>query len=68
MAASPVICVRASSSVLSFGTADCNLACELCQNWDISKSRELDTLEGSASPEQLAAAAEAHGCHSVAPT
>ena len=30
------------SSVLSFGTAGCNLACKFCQNWDISKSREMD--------------------------
>ena len=30
--------------VLSFGTAGCNLACKFCQNWDISKSREIDTL------------------------
>src|SRR5256886_4531464 len=32
------------SSILSFGTAGCNLACKFCQNWDISKSREMDTL------------------------
>ena len=30
--------------VLSFGTAGCNLACKFCQNWDISKSREVETL------------------------
>ena len=30
--------------VLSFGTAGCNLGCRFCQNWDISKSREMDTL------------------------
>jgi len=35
--------------VLSFGTAGCNLACRFCQNWDISKSREIDTLADSAS-------------------
>src|SRR5215472_3991911 len=29
--------------VLSFGTAGCNLTCRFCQNWDISKSREIDT-------------------------
>jgi pyruvate formate lyase activating enzyme len=29
------------SAVLSFGTAGCNLACRFCQNWDISKSREM---------------------------
>jgi pyruvate formate lyase activating enzyme len=52
--------------VLSFGTAGCNLACKFCQNWDISKSREMDTLADAASPEQLAAAAERLGCRSVA--
>jgi pyruvate formate lyase activating enzyme len=54
------------TSVLSFGTAGCNLACKFCQNWDISKSRETDTLADAASPETLAAAASAHGCRSVA--
>ncbi len=54
------------SSVLSFGTAGCNLACKFCQNWDISKSRETDTLADAASPETLAAAAVAYGCRSVA--
>src|SRR5688500_7319550 len=54
------------SAVLSFGTAGCNLACRFCQNWDISKSREVDTLSGAASPEQLAVAAAAHGCRAVA--
>ncbi|GAA1788073.1 AmmeMemoRadiSam system radical SAM enzyme [Luedemannella flava] len=54
------------SSVLSFGTAGCNLACRFCQNWDISKSREIDTLSGAASPESLAATAERLGCRSVA--
>jgi pyruvate formate lyase activating enzyme len=52
--------------VLSFGTAGCNLACRFCQNWDISKSREIDTLSGSASPEALADAAVRLGCRSVA--
>jgi pyruvate formate lyase activating enzyme len=54
------------SSVLSFGTAGCNLACKFCQNWDISKSREMDTLQDAASPAAIAAAAEARGCRSVA--
>src|SRR2546428_9284147 len=52
--------------VLSFGTAGCNLGCRFCQNWDISKSREIDTLSSSASPETLAAAAVELGCRSVA--
>ncbi|HSF61228.1 MAG TPA: AmmeMemoRadiSam system radical SAM enzyme [Gaiellaceae bacterium] len=52
--------------VLSFGTAGCNLGCKFCQNWDISKSREIDTLADSASPDALAAAALRLGCRSVA--
>ncbi len=54
------------SAVLSFGTAGCNLACKFCQNWDISKSREIDTLADAASPERIARTAEALGCRSVA--
>ncbi len=56
------------SSVLSFGTAGCNLACKFCQNWDMSKSREMDTLADRATPEMLAAAAKRLGCSSVAYT
>jgi pyruvate formate lyase activating enzyme len=54
------------SAVLSFGTAGCNLACKFCQNWDMSKSREMDTLADRATPESLAAAAVRLGCDSVA--
>ena len=42
------------SAVFSFGTAGCNLACRFCQNWDISKSKEIDTLADEASPETIA--------------
>jgi pyruvate formate lyase activating enzyme len=52
--------------VLSFGTAGCNLACKFCQNWDISKSREVDTLADAATPEAIAETAERLGCRSVA--
>jgi pyruvate formate lyase activating enzyme len=54
------------SPVLSFGTAGCNLACKFCQNWDMSKSREMDTLADRATPEQLAATAKRLGCPSIA--
>lgn len=54
--------------VFSFGTAGCNLACKFCQNWDISKSREMDTLADQAEPETIARAAEELGCRSVAYT
>jgi pyruvate formate lyase activating enzyme len=52
--------------VLSFGTAGCNLACKFCQNWDISKSREFDRLQATASPEEIAQAALTTGSRSVA--
>jgi pyruvate formate lyase activating enzyme len=54
------------SSILSFGTAGCNLACKFCQNWDISKSRDMDRLADQATPEAIAAAAVQSGCKSVA--
>jgi len=56
------------SSVFSFGTAGCNLACKFCQNWDISKSREMDTLMEFASPKKIAEVAKQSGCTSVAYT
>ncbi len=52
--------------VLSFGTAGCNLACNFCQNHDISKSRDMDRVQDEAQPETIAAAAERLGCRSVA--
>src|SRR6266446_4629654 len=42
------------TSVLSFGTAGCNLGCRFCQNWDISKAREMDKLMDAASLSKLA--------------
>lgn len=54
------------SSVFSFGTAGCNLACKFCQNWDISKSHDMDSLMDRAAPETIAKAARDHGCKSVA--
>jgi pyruvate formate lyase activating enzyme len=54
------------TAVLSFGTAGCNLACDFCQNWDISKSREVETLSEEASPVAIARAAVETGCRAVA--
>jgi len=54
------------SAALSFGTAGCNLGCQFCQNWDISKSREMDTLASTATPAMIAQAAKGLGCESVA--
>jgi pyruvate formate lyase activating enzyme len=52
--------------ILSFGTAGCNLTCKFCQNWDISKAREVDRLNDAASPRMIAQAAKQLGCRSVA--
>jgi pyruvate formate lyase activating enzyme len=54
------------SAVLSFGTAGCNLACRFCQNWDISKSKEIDTLADAATPAGLVEAARDLDCRSIA--
>ncbi len=54
------------TSVLSFGTAGCNLSCKFCQNWDISKSREMDKLASFAGPQAIAEAARDSDCTSVA--
>jgi pyruvate formate lyase activating enzyme len=51
---------------LSFGTAGCNLACRFCQNWDISKSKEIDTLADAATPAGLVEAARDLDCRSIA--
>ncbi|MDX1795196.1 MAG: AmmeMemoRadiSam system radical SAM enzyme [Hydrogenovibrio sp.] len=56
------------SAILSFGTAGCNLACKYCQNWDMSKARDMDRLLDQASPQSLAQAAKQHHCSSVAYT
>lgn len=54
------------TSVLSFGTAGCNLGCRFCQNWDISKARAADKLTDWAEPEAVAEAAVRAGCRSIA--
>ncbi len=54
--------------VLSFGTAGCNLSCKYCQNWDMSKAREMDVLADRASPAMIAEAAQELNCTSVAYT
>jgi pyruvate formate lyase activating enzyme len=54
------------TSILSFGTAGCNLGCKFCQNWDISKSKEFDRLTDEASPMKIARCAKEFGCRSVA--
>jgi pyruvate formate lyase activating enzyme len=62
----PLNHVLPGSATFSFGTAGCNLACRFCQNWDISKSKEIDTLASDASPEAIARTADELGCRSIA--
>ncbi len=54
------------SSILSFGTAGCNLTCKFCQNWDISRSRDNDRLMDAATPQAIAEAARYNKVKSVA--
>lgn len=54
------------TSVLSFGTAGCNLGCKFCQNWDISKAKEMDKLMNFAPPNKIAESAYKENCKSVA--
>ena len=54
------------TAILSFGTAGCNLTCKFCQNWHLSRSREMETLAAEADPETIARAAHRRGCRSVA--
>ena len=54
------------TSILSFGTAGCNLGCRFCQNWDISKAQAVDRLSDWADPEAVAEAALNAGCRSLA--
>ena len=52
--------------VLSFGTSGCNLGCKFCQNWDISKSKEIQKMSQEALPEDIVHAAKKSNCRSLA--
>ncbi len=54
------------SSILSFGTAGCNLTCKFCQNWDMSKARMMDILQAEAAPEEIVSSAINNQCRNVA--
>lgn len=41
------------TTILSFGTAGCNLGCKFCQNWSISKAHLDDINSLNASPEDV---------------
>ncbi len=54
------------SSVLSFGTAGCNLTCKYCQNWHLSRAKEVGLTSTHASPEKIASMAAGLDARSVA--
>ncbi len=54
------------SSILSFGTAGCNLGCRFCQNWSISKAKLDDENSIEASPEDVVMLARQYNAPSIA--
>jgi pyruvate formate lyase activating enzyme len=63
----PLAHFRPGSTVLSFGTAGCNLGCRFCQNWDISKARLGARSSGDGfTPERVVALAQEQGAPGIA--
>ena len=56
------------TSVLSFGTAGCNLGCRFCQNWSISKAKLDELKSAEASPEDVVKLAKKYRTPSIAYT
>lgn len=56
------------TSILSFGTAGCNLGCKFCQNWSIRKAKLDETYSVDASPEDVVALAKEYRTPTIAYT
>lgn len=54
------------TSILSFGTAGCNLGCKFCQNWSISKAKLDDTYSVDATPDDVISLAKKYSAPSIA--
>ncbi len=54
------------TSILSFGTAGCNLGCRFCQNWNISKARLDDKRSLDTTPSEVVSLALSYNCPSIA--
>lgn len=54
------------STILSFGTAGCNLGCKFCQNWTMSKAKLDDLNSLTASPEEVVSLAKEYNAPSIA--
>ena len=53
------------SKVLSFGTVGCNLSCRFCQNWQISSSGRMESMQ-KATPEEIVKRAKNSGAQTIA--
>lgn len=62
----PVYHFYPGSSVFSFGTPGCNLACVFCQNWGMSRGTPDPNAPALATPEVIASKALSLHCKSVA--
>ncbi len=56
------------TTVLSFGTAGCNLGCKFCQNWSISKARLDENRSEEGTPEEVVELALQASCAGIAYT
>jgi len=54
------------STILSFGTAGCNLGCKFCQNWSMSKAKADELSAQYASPQQVVDLANRYRTPSIA--
>ncbi len=55
-----------STTILSLGTAGCNMGCLFCQNWDISKAKIDHVRSIYVPPDKLVQLAIEYGCPSIA--
>ena len=55
-----------STQILSFGTLGCNMGCQFCQNWNISKNKADPQTLNKTSPEEIVVIAKKYNCKSVA--
>ena len=62
----PLFHFHPGSEILSLGTAGCNLGCQFCQNFDISKARTVQQAAEHMSPRQIVDLAMEHGVPSIA--
>ncbi len=54
------------SAILSLGTAGCNLGCQFCQNFDISKARSMQDNARQLDPQEIVEMALEYGVPAIA--